>query len=62
MKAREDISISQIFNRLDNFNISSGRTLENTSRPISAIIKRPDSKTKLNGNLLIFIMISKLIT
>jgi chromosome segregation ATPase len=50
MKTKNDMSVSQIFNRMENLNISSGRTLENNNRPISAAVKRPDSKAKINNS------------
>ncbi len=42
------MSISQIFNRMENLNLSSGRTMETNTRPISAAVKRPDSRSKIN--------------
>jgi len=48
MKTRDEMSISQIFNRMENLNISSGKTLETNTRPISAAVKRPDSRSKNN--------------
>lgn len=50
MKTKDELSVSQIFNRMENLNISSGRTLENNNRPISAAVKRPDSKAKINNS------------
>lgn len=50
MKTKDEMSVSQIFNRMENLNISSGRTLENNNRPISAAVKRPDSRAKINNS------------
>jgi len=50
MKTKDEISVSQIFNRIENLNISSGRTFENNNRPISAAVKRPDSRAKINNS------------
>ena len=52
MKSRDDISNSQIFNRIENNINNNSKTLETNTRPISAILKRPDSKIKINHSYL----------
>lgn len=50
MKTKDEMSVSQIFNKKENLNISSGRALDINNRPISAANKRPDSRAKINNS------------
>ena len=51
MKVREDINISNIYHKHDKLNISSHKNFDVHHRPVSATLKRPDSKLKINHSI-----------
>jgi hypothetical protein len=52
MKVREEINISNIYHKNEKLNISSHKNFDIHNRPISANLKRPDSKLKINHSIL----------
>ena len=51
MRAREEVNISNTYYKNDKLNISGGKNFEIHNRPVSASIKRPDSKLKINQSI-----------
>ena len=51
MKVREEIIISNIYQKNEKLNISSHKTNDFHYRPVSANLNRPDSKLKINQSI-----------